>query len=368
MRRIFTIIIFLFLSNLALAQLSWCGDSYIVVDLNNSGASWYNGSATAQPDDFDGYTFNNVSSLKLGGELQSYDHSGDVATLEWAIKNTTDASSGTVYSSGTINLPFLETAGNNDKWQEMNNLVEVIDPNVLTAGETYYLHVWFYVDDNDASKRVYDSNNSQNYVATLIIDSGLPVELTTFTANAVNNKIELAWQTATEVNNYGFEIERAKDTESKLWEKIGFVEGHGNSNSPKHYSFIDNTVSSGKYFYRLKQIDIDGSFEYSNVVEINLSLSTEFYLNQNYPNPFNPATTIKYTIPENDGGAPLDVKLIVYDVLGREITTLVNEKQRAGSYEATFNAGSGDGLPSGIYFYKLTAGNFSEVKKMILMK
>ncbi len=125
----------------------------------------------------------------------------------------------------------------------------------------------------------------------------------------------------------------------------------------------DYKVAAGTHGRGVFTGDLDGTVGINN-----LNYISNFILHQNYPNPFNPATTIKYTIPENDGGAPLDVKLAVYDVLGREITTLINEKQRAGSYEATFNAGSRDGLPSGIYFYKLTAGNFSQTKKMILMK
>ncbi len=363
MRRVFTILILIMFSGLSYAQLSWCGESYIIVDLNNSGNTWYNGSATAQASDFDGQVFNNVTSLKLGGELQSYDHSGDVATLAWAIKNTTDPSTGTVYDSGELNLPFLEITGNNDKWQEMNNLVEVIDPNKLNAGETYYLHVWFYVDDNDNGDKVYDSNNSQNYVATINIDSGLPVELIAFKALTSKSIIKLKWQTATEVNNYGFEVQRADENRNN-WEKIGFVAGNGNSNSPKQYTFVDNTVTSGKYFYRLKQIDIDGSFKYSNVIEVNLNLPDKFELKQNYPNPFNPATIIKYTIPKSQ-----QVQLTVYDVLGKEVATLVNEKQQAGLYKVLFNAESiNGGLPSGIYIYKLQAGSYVQTRKMLLMK
>ncbi len=367
MRKIFTFLFFLISVNLSIAQLSWCGESYIVVNLNNSGVTWYNGSATAQSNDFNGHVFNNVTSLKLGGELQSYDHSGDVATLEWAIKNTTDASTGTVYSSGTINLPFLEITGNNDKWQEMNNLVEVIDPNVLQAGQTYYLHVWFYVDDNDNNNRVYDSNNNQNYVATINIDAGLPVELISFSANSFGSNVELKWQTATEVNNYGFYVERINKSLNTDWQTLGFVKGHGNSNSPRQYTFVDNTANNGNYSYRLKQVDVDGSFEYSPVVEVFVGAPDKFELSQNYPNPFNPATIIKYSIPAVAVGNEifLPVQLKVYNVLGREIITLVNKEQSPGTYTVTFNA---ENFPSGLYFYKLTAGSFSQTKKMLLLK
>ncbi len=165
----------------------------------------------------------------------------------------------------------------------------------------------------------------------------LPVELTSFSYSIFDNAINLEWQTATEINNYGFEIERQilkqVQNDSEVWEKVGFAEGHGNSNSPKEYSFIDQSVQNGKYSYRLKQIDFDGQFEYSDEIEIEVNfLPTEFALFQNYPNPFNPTTTIKYSIPTVETGhAPslqLNVTLKVYDILGNEIATLVNEKNQ----------------------------------------
>jgi hypothetical protein len=186
-----------------------------------------------------------------------------------------------------------------------------------------------------------------------------PIELNTFTAIANGNSIILNWQTATERNNYGFEIQRRKDG-NKEWAKIGFVEGAGNSNSPRTYSFTDKVNTNGKYSYRLKQIDLDGSYEYSNVVEINIGVADKFELLPNYPNPFNPTTKIKYAIPTE-----MHVTLNVYDVLGRKVATLVNKKQNAGNYEVVFNAGN---LPSGIYFAKITAGTYSAVRKMMLVK
>ena len=190
-------------------------------------------------------------------------------------------------------------------------------------------------------------------------DVPLPVELSSFTANVNGNTVELNWQTATERNNYGFEIQRRKDGNEE-WAKIGFVEGAGNSNSPKTYSFTDKVNTNGKYSYRLKQIDLDGSYEYSNVVEINIGVADKFELLPNYPNPFNPTTKIKYAIPTE-----MHVTLNVYDVLGRKVATLVNKKQNAGNYEVVFNAGN---LPSGIYFAKITAGTYSAVRKMMLVK
>lgn len=200
----------------------------------------------------------------------------------------------------------------------------------------------------------------------------LPVELSTFVASVIGNKVSLRWSTASELNNYGFEIQRSiKNSASsgdENWKTIGFVKGSGNSTILSNYSFVDQNPSIGKNFYRLKQIDFTGDFEYSNVIEVefnNLNLS-DFTLNQNYPNPFNPSTKITYYSPVSEYQT-----LKVYDFLGREIVTLVDEFRDAGYYEESFDISKlkdGSSISSGIYFYKLTIGSFSEVKKMILNK
>ncbi len=193
----------------------------------------------------------------------------------------------------------------------------------------------------------------------------LPVELKSFTASVAEGKIALNWQTATEVNNYGFEIERMLMGEESQWEKIGFVEGAGNSNSPKQYSFIDNKpATSTPLGYRLKQIDNDGKFIYSKEITVELSsVPEEFSLSQNYPNPFNPTTTIKYSVPVTL--SPVTLSLKVFNLLGQEVATLVNQKQPAGNYKVKFDASQ---LSSGVYLYKIQAGEYSAVKKLILMK
>jgi len=197
-------------------------------------------------------------------------------------------------------------------------------------------------------------------------DQALPVELTTFTAVGNGSEVVLNWQTATEVNNYGFEIERAiTDSELRIGEftKIGFVEGHGNSNSTKNYEFTDSELpNSIAISYRLKQIDTDGKYDYSDIVEVNVANQTpsKFELSQNYPNPFNPSTEISFSIPQ-DG----NVKLTVFNSIGQEITTLMNQHKESGSYKVKFDASK---LTSGIYFYKLESGSFVSVKKMMLIK
>ncbi len=213
----------------------------------------------------------------------------------------------------------------------------------------------------------------------------VPVELTSFTALLNNDTVELRWETATEVNNYGFEVERAiknEELEINNWEKIGFVLGHGNSNSPKSYEFIDASPfgenrPSGNLQYRLKQIDTDGTYEYYNLTaEVDATITSlndeqlpeEFHLSQNYPNPFNPSTTITYTIPVVDVPSGVEVQhvsLKVYDILGNEVSQLVNKSQAAGIYQVEFDANK---LTSGMYFYKLETGSFTETKKMMLIK
>jgi hypothetical protein len=207
----------------------------------------------------------------------------------------------------------------------------------------------------------------------------LPVELTSFAANEIAGKVILNWNTATEVNNYGFEIERttttghpeqANDASTPSpkngsvaqhdWMRIGFVEGNGTTNAPKSYSFTDKSAN-GKILYRLKQIDRDGKFEYSQTIEVTaVTAPKEFALEQNYPNPFNPTTVISYQLPVSG-----NVSLKIFDILGKEVAVLVNEVKEAGSYSAQFD---GTKLSSGLYFYKLTTNQFSSIRKMLLLK
>jgi hypothetical protein len=200
----------------------------------------------------------------------------------------------------------------------------------------------------------------------------VPVEITSFTGSISNvNNVMLNWSTATETNNSGFEILRFTQNDNES-EKIGFVPGFGTTSDPKTYSFIDDNVISGTYKYRLRQIDFDGSFTYSNEIEVEVNFTPkEFVLYQNYPNPFNPSTTIKFEIPGQARNDNVLVTLKVYDILGNEVTTLVNEEKQPGVYEVEFGSigTSRDlSLPSGVYFYQLKAGSFTDTKKMILLR
>ncbi len=194
----------------------------------------------------------------------------------------------------------------------------------------------------------------------LCYEEYVPVELTSFTATSKSDNVILNWSTATELNNQGFEIERKLDNSE--WERIGFVEGHGTTTEPREYIYLDDIsgVTSNTITYRLKQLDFDGSFEYSEAINVENFTPSEFTLQQNYPNPFNPVTTISFSVPQAEF-----VTIVVYDVIGNEIAILVREEKQTGNYTAEFDATK---LQSGAYFYRIQAGNFSETKKMVLMK
>ena len=187
----------------------------------------------------------------------------------------------------------------------------------------------------------------------------LPVEMNSFSSFVRGRDVTLFWSSEKETNNAGFDIERS--TLPGSWNKVGFVRGYGNSNSVNYYSYTDRGLQSGKYFYRLKQTDLNGNFEYFNLNnEVNIGIPVKFELSQNYPNPFNPSTNLEFGIP--DLGF---VSLKVYNASGREVAILVNEVKTAGYYSVSFN---GSNMPSGIYFYTLQADNFISTKKMLLVK
>ncbi len=208
-----------------------------------------------------------------------------------------------------------------------------------------------------------------NFDNFTFIDTAMPVELTTFKATNEDGCIMLTWQTATETNNFGFEVQRTplnppfgKGGTQGGWTKIGFVKGVGNSSVPQTYSFTDKSITGGSgYEYRLKQIDYNGNYIYSNVLEITANqIIKDYSLSQNYPNPFNPSTKIDYSIPK--AGM---VVLKVYDLLGNEVSTLVNGYKQAGSYSVIFNALK---LASGMYIYELKSSGYFCRKKMIFLK
>ena len=214
---------------------------------------------------------------------------------------------------------------------------------------------------------------SGNYIADIVTaqlgidnitaaEEPLPVEFVAFNAVVEGSSVNLSWSTASEINNRGFEIERASSltTPGQDWITRGFVKGRGTSTEKHNYSFIDENILSGNYSYRLKQIDYSGIYLYSDIIEVNVVEPGQFNLSHNYPNPFNPVTKIKYSLPQTGY-----VTLKVYNSLGQEVAILVNNFNEAGTHEVEFDASA---FNSGVYYYRLEAGNFSDVNKMILIK
>ena len=241
------------------------------------------------------------------------------------------------------------------------------DAEISTNFAAQYLPVITNAGSGSAIVSWYDYRNNNNdiYAARALSDGALPEELTLFTVTTNQSIVEIQWKTATERNNYGFEIEKKwmnEELREMNWEKIGFVEGSGTNNAPKEYSFNDMSISSGKYSYRLKQIDRDGRIEYSQEVEITVgTVPLVFAFDQNYPNPFNPSTTMSFTLQQSGM-----TTLKIYDAIGREVAVLVNEVLDGGVYHhRIFDAGK---LASGVYYARLSSGGTHLHTKLLLMK
>jgi photosystem II stability/assembly factor-like uncharacterized protein len=274
-------------------------------------------------------------------------------------------------TDGGATWAFIESA--NDYFYSVTN-IDSTDI-YIAVGDSLTTHITY--DGGHTWKRYCPSSSSYFFGADATHDKvwacgssgmvaiwdnfvSLPVELTLFTALTNGSRVTLNWHTATEMNNYGFEVER-RELQNSEWKNIGFIQGAGTSNAPKEYTYTDATCFVGNYVYRLKQINTDGTFKYSQSVEVSIQTPNQFLLSQNYPNPFNPTTTIEFTLAED-----AFTTLKVYDIIGREVVTLVNENLQAGVlHQATLNANK---LSSGMYFYRLESGRQTQVKKLILLK
>jgi hypothetical protein len=189
-------------------------------------------------------------------------------------------------------------------------------------------------------------------------ESILSVNLESMSATQSHNNVTISWITSTETNNLGFDIERK--TDNSIFMKIGFIQGKGTTTVKQSYSFTDNNLTSGSYTYRINQIDVNGTVHLLKDINVIVGMPTVYSLEQNFPNPFNPATTIKYQLPKAGF-----VTLKIYDILGKEVATLVNENKVAGRFSVEFNASK---LPSGVYIYELKSPDFTSCKKMMLTK
>ncbi len=291
-------------------------------------------------------------------------------------------SCGRIITGGdSVSIDFDITASDWDVGDSVTLSASFSNP---TGGATVIFTPSLPVKSNPARTHLhFVSNGEYNGILTILatdrtgnttdciihFDFPLPVELASFLSTIHENDVTLNWTTVAENNNSGFDIERrdARREMQDVWNKIGFVEGNGTSTTSQNYSYNDRGLNSGKYNYRLKQIDYNGNFKYYDLQnEVVIGIPEKFSLSQNYPNPFNPNTVISYEIPSNVKRQTSDVKLIIYNTLGNEVATLVNEKQNAGYYAINF---SGSNFSSGVYFYKLAVdGNVIDTKRMMLLK
>lgn len=290
------------------------------------------------------------------------------------LSNTSTGSFGTtVYTTGTTYLFIVKydvsSTGTGSLWVFSSDVPategDAGSPEITTSGTGQTGIIFIALRQYSGSQNITVDGIR---VGTSWNDAPLPVSLTSFTALTMKNFVELKWTTATEIQNYGWEIERSNTPHNPPlvrgeiggWVKIGFVKGAGNSNSPKEYSFIDKTALYGQYSYRLKQIDLDGNFEYSDAVTVTVSSKPQVYDVKNFPNPFNPTTNIRFELPQASR-----VNLSVYNILGEKVVTLVDEFMEEGIYQETFG---GSNLPSGVYFSVLQTDGVRVLKKTLLMK
>jgi hypothetical protein len=263
-----------------------------------------------------------------------------------------------VNENGGGDPPGFDIGSTYTTWVQINFTIQSLITTSLTINNATNAIGLFQNHSNEPKTGII--NNQTLTAPENIIGAPLPVELSSFTGKVIDgNEVKLNWVTKTEVNNYGFNIE--KKINEGDWNTLGFVEGHGNSNSPKEYNYSDKDLFAGgtDFQYRLKQVDTDGKFEYSDVVEVEIA-PTKFELSQNYPNPFNPSTTVRFSLPKET-----QLKINIYNMLGELVETLAEGTFEAGYHKVTFDASA---LPSGAYIYRIESSEFVQVRKMILIK
>jgi hypothetical protein len=306
-------------------------DSYTPVVLNNSGTA----------DNF---------SVSVKNSFDNAPYTNEVVTKQWTITENTPGG-----SAATVKL----------QWNSADENPLFVRTNPVFVGR-YTGSVWeeksaSYADLGGGVYTALAGDFTEFSPFTVGNMPALPVELSLFTAYINGRDVCLNWSTKTEKNSNKFEIERL---ENLSWINIGSVKASVLSNSPKHYSYIDKNLQTGKYQYRIKMVDNDGSFKYSKIVEAQVSLPRSFNLSQNYPNPFNPETNIRFDIPKAS-----NVNISIYNITGQKVVTLLNEYMEPGFYQRSFSSHINDvNISSGTYFYILKAGDINIVKKMILMK
>lgn len=311
-----------------------------------------------------------VSANEVNGTVKLYRTDGG-GTPKWIFNNCGDAVSAVSFNgdanvlaasswgaldNSTPDLYIFKTWEGNTPIFTVNTAGSFFDTKISLNGTS------LLTSGKAVHARTFGSGGLLYNISVDTSDTNIPVELTSFNAVANNGNVNLSWSTATETNNKGFEIERNSGNE---FETITFIQGNGTSTQTHNYSFVDRNVAPGNYTYRLRQLDFDGASNYSNKVEVKVDLPGIYSLGQNYPNPFNPATQINFNLAEDS-----KVTLKIFDVLGREVTTLLNGSMPAGVHNVSFDATH---LNSGVYFYRIDANGangtrFTAVKKMMLIK
>ncbi len=310
----------------------------VIAKNSDSTKSWYSNIDS-------GYSIDNIPPVGIGNALIASNGGGillkwnknrdDKDLMEYRIYRSTTA--GFAVGTGTQLSTTIDTTYN--------------DPSV-TNGTSYY----YRIAAIDVHGNVGSPSNELN-------ETALSLELTSFAVSANRRNANIAWSVATETNNFGYEIERrSMDTDGNNFQRVGFVEGNGTSQSARQYSYSDKNVGSGIFSYRLKQIDRNGQYTFSRTVEVTMGVAPNvFELAQNYPNPFNPTTNIEFTVPVTS-----EATLKVFNAIGQEVATLFDGIAEAGEYhQRAFDAKN---LSSGIYFARLKSGDKTEMKKMMLIK
>jgi hypothetical protein len=261
--------------------------------------------------------------------------------------NYSEPQMGTILTENNIRLTKSENSGTN--WTAYNT------PGTGTGD--------YELNTTSNTIKVYGLNTFSTF-ANSDASAPLPVKIESFTSGVSGRDVKLNWTTESEINNAGFEIQKQfllSGNDYSSWEKTGYVKGNGTKPTASDYTFNDSRLETGKYKYRLKQIDYNGNFEYFNLSGVlEVGIPDKFLLSQNYPNPFNPSTKIDFQIPEDSR-----VAIKIYDISGREIKTLENNIMKAGYYSVQFTP---DNLSSGIYFYRMTTDKFTNIKKMVYVK
>jgi hypothetical protein len=311
------------------------------------------------------YTTGNFSSASVGLSVKNVKHPNNMATNDYIDRFWRITSTGISNFSCTGSFTYVS----GDRHGEESNIV----PGLWDGAG------WTRLNTANATPPTL-TGTMTSFAPTSHVTGGepgaLPIELGPFTGSEVNNHtVRLVWNTVTEINNFGFEIQKSV-AQYKNYETIGrsFVPGHGTTLTPQTYSFIDTAASIGTWYYRLKQTDLDGTVYFSDGIRIEVTLgggisshASNHALLQNYPNPFNPKTTIWYGIaePREEGMGSHWVTLKVYDLLGREVATLVNERKGTGTYSVEFDASN---LASGIYLYQLRTDRFTQTRTLMVLR